>query len=135
MKKKPSKIIYYIDIFFDILGFLLHYGGLLLAIAINIGIVWLLLFKISFSFTMFSVYLYSIIFSTFFYTTSFFIHHYIYVKNIDIDYQVIVGKLSPSKASKIYKSGKKDIPTFKYALMYYMDFASLILFKKNHKCN
>lgn len=133
MKKRPSQFIYYVDLFFDVLGWVLHYVSLLFQITLNLFSLWLIFIKIDFTFSLPSILGYAIGFSLFFLSVSFFIHHYIYIKNMNIDLDVIRGSLSARKALKIIKDGKNSPPMFRHANMFYMDFGALFVFKKSKR--
>ncbi len=129
MKKKPSLWMVYLDLFFDGLGILMHYGTLLFLVGLDVFIIWLMQYKLVFSFSLMSAFGYTIMVSILFFTLSFYIFHYIYIKNMNIDLDVIRGKLTVSKALKLIKEGKNLPPLFRSVYSDYMGFGSVIVFK------
>lgn len=130
-KKDTSKFFHYAALFFDLLYKGVHYASLVFLLVVNIVIFWIMFYKIDLDFSLLSFGLWSFALSIFFSSVGFYIHHYIYSKDMNIDLDVIRGRLSVKKALNMLKKKENSPPAFNTAVMFYSDFGAFCLFKKS----
>lgn len=130
-KKETSKLFHYAALFFDLLHKGLHYAALVFLFGVDIVIFWILFYKIDLDFSLLSFGLLGLLLFVFFNTIAFYIHHYIYIKDMNIDLDVIKGRLSAKKGLNMIKKKENSPPTFGIAVVSYSDFGAFCFFKKS----